>query len=96
MQYQDFMIGKIYELLQSKKLNTFKASEASCPQVKGMLKIRHQFLMKNWLLYCKIRPVYQDQPLLQFVLLTSHGTQAMQASHDDIHHLGINCIFDLL
>ena len=77
MQCQDPVIGKIYELLQSKKLNTFKASEASCPQVKWMLKIRHQFLMWNWLLYCKIKPIHQDQPSLQFVLLTSHQTQAM-------------------
>ena len=42
MQCQDPEIGKIYELLQSKKLNIFKASDASSPQVKWMLKIRHQ------------------------------------------------------
>ena len=38
---------------------------------------------------------HQDQPLLQFVLPTSHGTQAMQACHD-IGHLGINCMLNLL
>ena len=41
MQCQDPVIGKIHELLQSKKLNTFKASEVSCLQVKWMLQIRH-------------------------------------------------------
>ena len=39
LQHQDPVIGKIYKLLQTKKWNTFKASEASCPQVKCMLKI---------------------------------------------------------
>ena len=38
IQCQDPVIGKLYELLQSKKLNTFQASEVSCPQVNGCLR----------------------------------------------------------
>ena len=61
MQHQDPVIGKIYDLSQSKKLNTFKASEISFPQVKLMLKVKHQCMMWNQLLYCKNKPVHQDQ-----------------------------------
>ena len=93
VQHQDPVI---YELLQFKKMNTFKASEVSCPEVKWMLKIRHQFVMWNQLLYCKIKPIHQDQPLLQFMLPTSHQTQAMWACYDDSGHLGIDCTLDLL
>ena len=52
--------------------------------------------MWNQLLYQKIKPIHQDQPLLQFVFPVSHPTQAMQACHDDISHLGIYGTVDLL
>ena len=43
--------------------------------------------------YHKIKPIHQDQPSLQFALLTSHW---MQACHDNICHLGIDHTLELL
>ena len=49
-----------------------------------MLRHKHQFVLRNGLLYKRIQFCSWDQPLLQFVLPTTYRQQAMTACHDDI------------
>ena len=60
-----------------------------------MLRHRHQFILRNCLLYRKIQLCSCDQPSLQFVLPQNY-TQAMKACHDDIGHLVSERSLDLL
>ena len=52
-----------------------------------MLRHKHQFVLRNELLYKKIQFGSKDKPLLQFLLPTIYRQQATKASHDDIGHL---------
>ena len=54
-----------------------------------MLRQKHQFILRNGLLYKKIQFGSKDKPSLQFVLPTNYGWQVIKACHYDIGHLGL-------
>ena len=95
-QSQDKTIGKIRDLLQSKKLSQCKGHTDDSIEMKAMLRHKQQFILRNGLLYRKVQFCSHDQPSLQFVLPQDYRQQAMKASHDDIGHLGLERSSDLL
>ena len=64
--------------------------------MKTMLRHKHQFILRNGLLYKKIQFCSKDKPSLQFVLPMRYRQQAIKACHDDIGHLGLERSLDLL
>ena len=61
-----------------------------------MLRQKHQFILRNGLLYRKILFHSCDQLSLQFVWPQNHRQQAVKACHDDIDHVGLERFLDLL
>ena len=61
-----------------------------------MLRHRHQFTLRNGLLYRKIQFCSHDQQSLHVVLPQSYRKQAMKACHDDIGNVGSERSLDLL
>ena len=83
-------------LLQSKKLSQQKGHNDDSVEMKTMLRQKHQFILKNGLLYRKVQFCSQDQPSLQFVLVQNYRKQAIKACYDDIGHPGLERSLDLL
>ena len=80
---------EIKNLLQSKKLSQQKGHNTDSEEMKTMLRYKHQFVLRNGLLYKKIKFCSHYQPSLQFILPQNYRQQATKTCHDDIGYLGL-------
>ena len=95
-QSKDKTIGEIIHLFKSKKLHCCKMNEIDKNEMKQFIRQLNRLLMRNRILYCKSEVNCPDRSTMQLVLPEILRKQAMQSCHDDLGHLRIEWMIDLL
>ena len=95
-QGKDMAISKIKHLIQNKQLFKKRMTPQDPEELRTLLRHRQQFVIRNGLLFRKIKRVQKEDPTLQFVLPEKFREQAIKACHDDIGHLGFERSLDLM
>ena len=95
-QKADPIINEIRQQLQNKTLSKRKGQRGDSEVLKQMLKHRNQFVLRNNLVYRKVKPARGGSSIMQFVLPPKFRERALEACHDEIGHLGLERCLDLL
>ena len=95
-QNEDPTIGQIRSLFQSHSLGNYKLQPNDSEELRLYLKQRGRFKMRKNILYRKIQTTRMDRSPLQLVLPTTYRKIALQGCHNDVGHLGIERMLDLL
>ena len=92
-QKQDATINQLITLLKSKTLGHRKHHRNDSAEMKSMLRIKNQLILRKGLLYRKIKKGNQEGSILEFVFPTKYRKQILRACHNDVGHAGIwKCI----
>ena len=98
-QSEDKTIGEIICLFKTKKLYCRKINEIDNNEMKQFIRQCSRLFMRNGVLYLKseVKEVnYPDRSTMQLVLPETFRKQALQSCHDDLGHLRIEWMIDLL
>ena len=99
VQSKDKTIGEIVHLFKTKKLYCRKFNETDNNEIKQFIRQQNRLFMRNEILYHKteIQEVnHPDRSTTQLVLPEAFRKQALQGCHDDLGHLRIQQMIDLL
>ena len=88
IQMADSEISTIISLLKKKKLSKRKRTVKDTDDLRTMLGHRHNFVLRNKLLYKKVKSSNENVVTMQFVLPKRFQLKALGACHDDCGHLG--------
>lgn len=88
-QMQDPALSQIIALLKSKTLGHRKYHKNDSPEMKKMLRVKNQLILRNGLLQRKMKKGNKEGSILEFVVPKSHRLQVLKACHDDVGHAGI-------
>ena len=94
-QAKDPAIHHIVDSMQNKTLRNLKIQGVMPSELKALIKLRKQLLLKQGVLYRKITQV-DAKSRLQLILLPSHCTKAIEGCHDQVGHLGQDRVLELL
>ena len=85
-------LRKVIELYEAKKLTKSHKGESldmGSPEERGLWQNRSQLVMRQGLLYRKVRRPGENVACMQFVLPTKYRKMAIQGCHDDVGHMGV-------
>ena len=88
-QKQDPALNQVITLLKSKTLGHRKHHKNDSPELKSMLRIKNQLILRKGILYRKMKKGNKEGSVLEFVVPSRHRTQVLKACHDDVGHAGI-------
>ena len=88
-QKQDVTINQLITLLKSKTLGHRKHHRNDSAEMKSILRIKNQLILRKGLLYRKIKKGNWEGSILEFVVPTKYRKQALRACHNDVGHAGI-------
>ena len=88
-QKQDPTINQLVTMLKSKTLGHREHHKNDSPEMKSMLRIRSQLILRRELLYRKMKKGNKEGSVLEFVVPKKYRTQVLEACHDDVGHAGI-------
>ena len=88
-QKNDVTINQLITLLKSKTLGHRKCHKNDSTEMKSMLRIKNQLVLRKGLLYRKIKKGNREGSILEFVVPTKYREQVLRACHDDVGHAGI-------
>ena len=71
----------IFDSMQNKTLRTLKIQGDMPSELKALIRLRKQLILKQWVLYRRITPV-NAKSRLQLILPPSHCTKAIEGCHD--------------
>ena len=92
-------LGKVIDLYEVKKLTKSHKGEGldmSSPEERGLWQNRSRLVMRQGLLYRKVRRPGENVACMQFVLPTKYWKMAIQGCHDDVGHMGVAQSINLL
>ena len=89
VQKQDPVLDQLITLMKSKTLGHRKHHTNDIPELKGMLRIKNQLILRKGLLFRKMKKGNQEGSVLEFVVPQKFREQVLRACHDDIGHVGI-------
>ena len=95
-QNEDPTIGQIKSLFQSHSLGNYKFQSDDSEELESYLKQRRRFKMKENILYREIQAVGLNHNPLHLVLPIAYRKIALHRCHEDVGHLGIAGMLDLL
>lgn len=82
------VIGEIHKHLLAKTLHKRKGKRGDPDYLKNLLKYRWQLVLRNDLVYRKVKTTKEENPTMQFLLPLKFRERALEACHDEIGHLG--------
>ena len=88
IQSADPDLSVIISLLKKRTLSKRKGNAKDSDDLRTMLRHRNQYVLRNKLLYKKIKSSQEDVITMQFVLPKAYRLKALKACHDDCGHLG--------
>ena len=95
-QMDDMDVGKVTQLLKTKKLNEYVPQEMDSSGMWVFLKYRKNLFLNNKLLYQKVTLKNHLEPVAQFVLPKRIIRKVILACNDDNGHLGMERTLGLL
>ena len=94
-QAKDPVINQIVGEIQKRTLGKLKIKMEMPSELKALIKIKKQLILKQRVLYRRTTQVNR-RTRLQLVLPPSHRTKAIAGCHDQVGHLGQDRVLDLL
>ena len=94
-QAKDPAIHQIVDSIQNKTLRHLKLQGDMPSELKALIRLRKQLILKQGVLYRRITPV-DAKSRLQLILPPSHCTKAIEGCHDWVGHLGQDRVLELL
>ena len=94
-QAKDPAIHHIIDSMQSKTLRTLKIQGDMPSELKALIRLRKQLILKQGVLYRRTTPVNAGSRL-QLVLPPSYCTKTIEGCHDHVGHLGQDMVLELL
>ena len=94
-QAKDPAIHHIVDSMQNKTLRTLKIQGDMPSELKALIRLRKQLVLKQGVLYRKTTQV-NAKSRLQLILPPSHCTKAIEGCHDQVGHLGQDRVLELL
>ena len=95
-QSKDPVVREIKYLINNNKLKGCKVSSQDPQVTKQYLRQCGHLVLCKEFLYKWVTPTKEDQNALQQVIPQSYQKKALQGCHDDIWHMGLEQMFDLL
>ena len=94
-QAKDPAIHHIADSIQNKALKHLKIQGDVPSELKPLIRLKKQLILKQGVLYRRITPV-DAKSSLQLILPPSHHTKAIEGCHDQVGHLGQDRVLELL
>ena len=94
-QAKDPAIHHIVDSIQNKALKHLKIQGDMPSELKALIQLKKQLTLKQGVLYRRITLV-DAKPRLQLILPPSHHNKAMEGCHDQVGHLGLDRVLELL
>ena len=88
-QKQDPALNQVITLLKSKTLGHRKHHKNDRPELKSMLRIKNQLILRKGILYRKRKKGNKEGSVLKFVVPKDYSIKFLKACHDDVGHAGI-------
>ena len=92
-------VRKVIELYEAKKLTKSHRGEGldmGSPEEQGLWQNKSRLVMRQGLLYRKVKRPGENIACMQFVLLPKYRKMAIQGCHDDVGHMGMARSVNLL
>ena len=94
-QAKDPAIHQIIESMQNKTLKHLKIQGDMPSDLKALIRLKKQLLLKQGVLYRRVTPS-DAKPRLQLILPPSQRNKAIEGCHDQVGHLGQDRVLELL
>ena len=94
-QAKDPAIHHIVDSVQNKTLRHLKIQGNMPSELKTLIRLRKQLILKQGVLYRRITSA-DARSRLQLILPPSHCTKAIEGCHDQVGHLGQDRVLELL
>ena len=88
-QKQDPVLNQLVTLIKSKTLGHRKHHTNDSSELKSMLRIKNQLILRKGLLFRKMKKGNQEGSILEFVVPKQFRAQVLRPCHDDVGHAGI-------
>ena len=88
-QKQDPVLNQLITLIKSKTLDHRKHHTNDSSDLKSMLRIKNQLILRKGLLFRKMKKGNKEGNVLEFVVPKKFRTQVFKACHEDVGHAGI-------
>ena len=98
-QWEEKGLRKVIALYEAKKLTKSHRGEGldmGLPEERGLWQNRSRLVMRQGLLYRKVRRPSKNMACMQFVLPSKYRKMAIQGCHDDVGHMGVARSVNLL
>ena len=87
VQAKDPAIHQIIDSIQNKTLKHLKIQGDMPSELKALIRLKRQLMLKQGVLYRRVTPA-DAKPRLQLILPPSHCNKAIEGCHDQVGHLG--------
>ena len=88
-------IHQIIDSIQNKTLKHLKIQCDMPSELKALIRLKKQLMLKQGVLYRRVIPT-DAKPRLQLILPPSHQNKAIEGCHDQVGHLGQDRVLELL
>ena len=95
-QEADPVLGQIMKRLREGMLEQDWSKKTDPPKLSQYRRERNNLVMQRGILYRQARPTESEETLLQLVLPTAQREVALRGCHDEVSHLGLECMLDLM
>ena len=95
-QEADPILSLVITRLRDGTLGKSQSSNRFPPKSVNLGKKWNHLVLKKGILYRQARPRELEETLLQLVLPTAYRKVALRGCHDEVGHLGLECMLDLM
>ena len=95
-QEADPVLGKVIKRLGEGMLKQDWFNKTDSPELKQYRREQNNLVIQKGILYRQARPRDSEETLLQLVLPTAQREVALMGCHDEVSHLGLECMLDLM
>ena len=90
------VLGIIIKRLREGMLDQDWCKKTDSPELSQYKRERNSLVLQKGILYRHARPKESDETLLQLVLPAAYREVALKGCHDQVGHLGLGCMLDLM
>ena len=92
----DPVLGIIIRRLREGMLDQDWCKKTDSPKLSQYKREQNSLVVQKGILYRQARPRESDETLLQLVLPTAYREVALKGCHNEVGHLGLECMLDLM
>ena len=96
VQEADPVLAIIMKRLREGMLEQDQSKKTDSPELSQYRREQNNLVLKKGVLYRQSRPKESEGTLLKLVLPTAHRKATLRGCHDEVGHLGLECMLDLM